>query len=372
MNRAVCFAVLLLLICRPSWAQTPTPDPDIPSDFKASTDLTAQAPQIVQLVSAETQKLSDDSDAVSQGMSRDWLIAQAPGSDAYRDAYASAVNAAFMQILAAPKVSVRTRVNVAIVTAKVCEGINNTELLPTTLKLLGDSSDAIILWAERAAGSELVAILNNPNAAATDRQSLLKAMENAAVQHCSTPLLGGFIVDQVYSSINPFLLGVTPQGGALDDLVTTNLALQKGRLDFYTGNGPESPYLDTYPSQFVLDPGTWGSMSPAEQLQAVQQAGDLICKASSLVMQGNLPSGQMSDLVKTAAREGDYLEAIGTKLNNTTLISAAKSVEAMGVATTPALIRQACQGMEDALLAAFPGFQPTSDYAHPAAGAAGQ
>ncbi|MGA3067365.1 MAG: hypothetical protein ABSF29_11010 [Tepidisphaeraceae bacterium] len=377
MRRPVCFLGLLLLLCRPIWGQTATPDDPVPDTLKAQTDLSAQADQLAQLVTTETQKLSDDSDAASQAMARDWLIAQATGinaTDAYRTAYAAAVNKQFATILADPKVSVRTRVNVAIVTAKICETSTNTELLPTTLTLLGDSSDAIILWAERAAGSQLVTMLNNPNAAAADRQSLLKAMEEAAVKHCSTPMLGGFIIEQVYSDINPFLKGVNPQGAALDDLINANLALQKGRLELYTSAVPESPYVDTFASQFVLDPATWATMNPQEQLQAVQQAGDLICKAATLAIGGtNVSAQQLSDLTKSIGREGDYLDALASKsLNNSNLATAAKAVEILGVASPPASIRTACQQIEDALQAAFPGFQPSPDFAHPAAGSAGQ
>jgi len=374
MNRAAWFLVLLLVICRPLWAQVAAPDAAVPDTLKNAADLTGQSDQVAQLVTAETQKLVNDSDAASQGMARDWLIDQSAGSDAYRDAYDAAVNNEFTTALKDSKTSVRTRVNIAIVTDGICKTSKNLDLLPTTMTLLGDSSDAIVLWAERAAGSELVTMLNTPNAAAADRKALLKAMEDAAVRHCSTLLLGGFIVEEVYKAINPsFMLGANPQGEALGDLVNTNLALQKGRLDLYAMGMPESPYVDTYASDFLLDPATWATMNPQQQLQAVQQAGDLICKAALLVLQGNVTAAQMSELTRTAGREGDYVDALATKvLNNSNLVAAAKDVEGLGVASQPTAIRQACHKMEDALQAAFPGFQPAPDFAHPAAGAAGQ
>ncbi len=285
------------------------------------------------------------------------------------------MNKALAAILAGPKVSVRTRVNVAIVAAKLTETSHNWDLLPMTLTLLSDPSDAIILWAERAAGHQLTSMLNNPNTLAQDRQTLLKAMEDAAIKHCSTPMLGGFIVQQVYTDINPFLGSVNPQGAALNDLVNTNLALQKGRISLYSsGVMPESPYLDTFASQFLLDPGTWGSMNPQQQLEAVQLAGDLICKASLLDMSGTPGVGteQQSDLMKAAAREGDYLYALATKLNNTSLAGAATTVRSLGVASQATAIRAACQEMEAALSQAFPGFVPVPDFAPPAAGATGQ
>jgi hypothetical protein len=356
----------------------PAADPPIDDAIKQQTDVTASADQITQSITTETQKLSTDSDAVSQAMSRDWLIAQplSPGAtDAFKEFYYTAINKQLAAILAQPNVSVRTRVNVAIVAAKIAESSKTWDLLPVTLTLLNDPSDAIVLWGERAAGFQLVDMLNDPNAPAADRKTLLDTMESAVVKHCGTPTLGGFIVEQVYSDINPFLKGVNPQGAALDDLINTNLALQKGRLGLYTsGNMPESPYVDTYASQFLLDPGTWAAMNPQQQLAAVQQAGDLICKAALLEMSGNVNNGapQQSDLMKAVSREGDYLGILATKLNNTNLAGAATAVKDLGVASQPTAIRQACQQAADALSQAFPGFVPVPDFAHAAAGAAGQ
>src|SRR5580692_2089763 len=102
---------LVLLPFGWAWGQaTPTPDPGIDDNLKQQTDLTAAADQISQAISTEAQKLANDSDGVSQGMARDWLIAQSLGGDQYRDAYDQAVNKALAAILANPQTSVRTRV----------------------------------------------------------------------------------------------------------------------------------------------------------------------------------------------------------------------------------------------------------------------
>jgi hypothetical protein len=365
--------ILLLTLCLPVWGDV-TPDPGLPDDLKSQTDVTASVDQITQAINTEVQKLANDSDGASQGMARAWLGVQGVGSPAYSDAYCTALNKALATVLADPKASVRTRLNVAIVVAKVTDTSKNAELLPVTQTLLTDSSDGIILWAERAAGSQLTAILNDPNAVVANRQALLKAMEDAALKHCSTPTLGGFIIEQVYSDINPFLMGVTPQGTALNDLVEANLALQKGRIALYTsGIIPESPYVDTYASDFLLDPGTWVTLTPQQQLQAVQQAGDLICRAALLEMGGTAGTEQQSDLMRTASREGDYLSNLASKtLNNANLAAAATNVGTLSVASQPAQIKQFCQQIEDSLAQSFPGFVPVSDFAHPAAGATGQ
>lgn len=359
MNRCLlCWVIILSAIVAPVRADVPAQDPGIPANYKSDDAALANKDAISGLISAEVDKLSKDEDTGGQGMARDWLIAEGRSASAgYRDVYTSALNQAFVTLLSNPKSSVRARVNAAIITTKVIgSSSKNTELLPTTLLMLGkDQSDAVVYWAEQAAGNMVPTLLAGNNV--QDRQSLFSAMVQAAIDHSSPPI-GGYIIETTYTYLNPVMKGLNPAAPGFSDLADANVKLQRGRLDLYKKGIPENPYADTYPSQFVLDPNYWGKLNPQQQQQGVQGISDLIRAASGYAVGGNVPITRMAELMHTVASEGQCGKDWASKaLANQTLANAFQAVSVLGVASQAADIKVACDNAISALHDAFPNLQ---------------
>jgi hypothetical protein len=355
MNRWL--AALVIIVCAisaPVRADLPAQDPPVPDTYKSDDGAIANKDALVGLISAEVQKLSNGADADSQSLARDWLMAEAVSSSVgYRDAYASALNDQLVTLLSNPQTSVRARVNAAIVTNSVVKSSKNLDLLPATTLLLKDKSDAVVYWAEQAGGSLVPALLNGNNQ--QQRQDFLSTMVQAAIDHSSTEV-GGNIVELTYRVLNPVMNDVLNQNASgFSDLVDANIKLQQGRLNLYKAGIPQNAYADTFASQFLLNQNYWGSLTPAQQLQALGGMANLIRSASGYATAGGLPTGQLNDLMRTVSAEGACgMELANNSLNNPDLANAFQSVSNLGVASQPADIKVACDKANSTLLSAYP------------------
>src|SRR3954468_17892238 len=148
-------SLLSALISRPVQAA-------IDGGIKTSPDITSNKKLIADTVAAEVADLTG-ADIVKRGKQRDNLAGEvnAPGgtpfSGAFLDEYSQQINKQLLPLATNP--DPRVRLNVAIIVARVAERVDNTRLLPITLILLADKSDAVLNWALKSAGYVLPAVV---------------------------------------------------------------------------------------------------------------------------------------------------------------------------------------------------------------------
>lgn len=355
-SRALSIFALTCLFCRLAWADDAAPppvvpDPGIPNAWKEDSDPTTHRAQIAGLIQTEMDKLAKAADQPTISAARQWLVDErelasnaANTSSAYLDMYSDGLNKAFVGALSAPNASVRVRVNIGIICKEVTEDAQTTNLLPTALLLLKDKSDAVVLWGQRAALNLLRLALNNANANPADCDTLRKGIVDAIATHTSPPL-AGILAYEAYWGLNPdnFPHG-NLAGAPMQCLIETNLGLQQTRLELYKTGIPDSPEVDTDPSEFLLNAQNWADLTADQQLAAVQCASDLIALAGQRA--AALPSNLNRDLLLAVRHEASYLrELAGAQFNAPQLIAVLVTVESLPAASRPEIIRRACDGV---------------------------
>jgi hypothetical protein len=365
MNR--CFGFYLvgligLMCCRGMAEVTAVPaDPGISDTSKSDLSLatnSAEIEEITQKVQAEVTKLSQNqSDPATVTMIRQWLIGEMqsknnPGgtSPAYQEAYAAALNSAFMDALVQPSTPVNTRLNIGIV-IKLLPG-RTEKLAPSVVQLLKDKSPAVVLWGERAAAAILPAGVQDAAFNAGPRDDILAAIVNSVAAHADGPL-SGMIADEANQAINP-KLNVWPQGrpptpAVLSVLIDASLKLQKARLEIYRKTGvPGAPIADTYATYLTMGTAdVWNLLTPAQQLQAAQQASDFVSWASERAV--GRQNNQNDDLIQALKEEGRWIMELGKTLNDQAITAAGSGVNDLGVAAQAQQVRDACSMVLPAL-----------------------
>jgi hypothetical protein len=365
MNR--CFGFYLvgligLMCCRGMAEVTAVPaDPGISDTSKSDLSLatnSAEIEEITQKVQAEVTKLSQNqSDPATVTMIRQWLIGEMqsknnPGgtSPAYQEAYAAALNTAFMDALVQPSTPVNTRLNIGIV-IKLLPG-RTEKLAPSVVQLLKDKSSAVVLWGERAAAAILPAGVQDAAFNAGPRDEILAAIVDSVAAHSEGPI-SGMIADEANQAINP-KLNVWPQGrpptpAVLSVLIDTSLKLQKARLEIYRKTGvPGAPIADTYATYLTMGTAdVWNSLTPAQQLQAAQQASDFVSWASERAV--GRQNNQNDDLIQALKEEGRWIMELGKTLNDQAITAAGSGVNDLGVAAQAQQVRDACSMVLPAL-----------------------
>ena len=372
MNR--CFGFYLvgligLMCCRGMAEVTPVPDdPGISDTSKTDLNLTANSEEVGEItlkVQAEVTKLAQNpSDPATVTMFRQWLIGEMqsknnPGgtSPAYQEAYAAALNAAFMDALGHPSTPVNTRLNIGIV-IKLLPG-RTEKLAPSVVQLLKDKSSAVVLWGERAAAAILPAGVQDAAFNAGPRDEILAAIIESVVTHPDGPI-SGMLADEANQAINPELnewpRGRPPTPTVLSALIDASLKLQKGRLEIYRKTGvPGAPIADTYATYLTMGtPNVWNSMTPTQQLQAAQQALDFVSLASERAV--GRQNNQNDDLIQALKEEGRWIMELGTTLSDQAITAAGSGVNNLGIAAPAQQVRDACS----AVLPAFQGNQALS------------
>jgi hypothetical protein len=372
MNR--CFGVYLVVLigltcCRTKGEVTPVAaDPGI-SDA-AKTDLnpasnSGEIEEITRKVTDEVAKLAQNpSDPAMVSTVRQWLIDEMqlqgnPGgtSPAYQEAYASALNTAFMDVLSSPSTPVNTRLNIGIV-IKLLPGRKTAKLAPSVVQLLKDKSLAVVLWGEKAAGAMLPAGVQDPAFNAGPRDQVLAAVIDAVAAHPEGPI-AGMLAEEANQAINPKLNtwpnNLVPTGAVLSALIDANLNLQKARLKIYENSGvPDGPLADTYASYLTLgSPEVWNAMTTGQQLHAAQQASDFVSLASQRA--AGRAANLNDDLIGALVEEGRWIQDLGTTLNDGNLQAAGSGVNKLGVAAPLPAIRDACS-------AVYPAFQQNQNF----------
>jgi hypothetical protein len=221
--------------------------------------------------------------------------------------YAQALNSQLMPLLSNPDQTVR--LNVAIVVASVAEKADSVRLLPITLQLLSDKSDAVLIWALRAAKFVL------PPAILANQQAKLLAAIKAQTGPNANPML----LQLVYEAFCPPLKDPATSGKVVMVVVPELQALLEGRVQQFRTQVPPD-LLSVVPATNYLCTDAWQPSGPALQLKSVQILVDLISVVGERadVSQG-LEKQQLISIVQDVS---NGLKAVAYNVNATGVYAA--------------------------------------------------
>jgi hypothetical protein len=342
-----CFVAVIGLLCalvKGDVTALPA-DPPIAPAAQSALNMTPFINELAK-VGPEIDKLMQNaSDPATVSMVRTWLIDQDPptATNPYQEAYAGALNDAFVKALADPGAPITAKINIAIVIKSLAGPKAN--LAPTVVKLLGDPKAVVAQWGLKSAGAMLPGALQDPNFNNNGQRAAVLAAVTAAVAAHSDGPLAGPIADEAYRAINPKLwsVGPVPADAALAALIDANLELQKERLAIYLNKGvPAFPKGDTYPSYLLLSSSTWPTMTPVQQLQAVQQAADLVSLAGQRLAPAGATMSMNQDIVEALIEEGKWINSLGQILNDQSIQTVGSDVNHITQGTPVQAIQTAC------------------------------
>jgi hypothetical protein len=262
---------LLLMFCMLAIAR---PAAAIPIDIKNSPDADKSRTAIAGEVKTQVAELSGD-DAVKRGKAREALVSElnAPGGQTYSgtflDVYAQEINSQLMPLTDNP--DPRIRLEVAIIVTHVGEKTDSTRLYDITLKLLQDKSQAVLMWALKAAHVVLPPVLQAGMLA--NQQKLIAAIES----HADDPML----LELVYDALSLDSKTNIPNRDKMVAIVVPEmLKLLQDRIKVYQAQVPPEPAAVVPAVLFLSNPTTWNSLgksgNAAIQLQIIQSLSDLI------------------------------------------------------------------------------------------------
>jgi hypothetical protein len=253
----------LLVILSPAFGS-------IPSDIKNGTeaDKPAQKAQIVAAIQKQVELLKG-SDLEQRGKARDGLINELNpvGNQKFNatflDVYAMEIDKQLTPL--ATDTDVRIRLNVAIIVKGVAEKSENTRLLNITELLMDDKSDAVLMWAVRAAGCVLPPLLQ-AGVPEQQKKLLLKIKESA-----KNPALIGL----AYEALTLNYLNWKAVPANLDKVIQLlfpeliGLMEQRGEM-LRTGKDMAEPSAERVAMNFLVNKRIWDKCTDAQRLQTVQ------------------------------------------------------------------------------------------------------
>ena len=277
-----CHRVLLVLsilgiLSAPSWGQAPgiIVSGGLPATVKSATIIDAAAEaQIKTFASEQLQKFREvNTDGVTKA--RENLIAEAKGgSVAFLAKYAELLNGEILGILKDVK-DAKSRLNAAIVVARVADIANNTKLEKCVLALLDKNQpEAMRIWGMRAARPVLPELLK-----VNGEKPMIDAIVATVKQFPSN----GPMCEDAYDALNPR----NATAKAVPTIVDALLDLTAWRIEIYKnglpGGGaqtllPDEPEVDSTPFTNICNQGVWVALdkNKKQDVRAMQLASDLM------------------------------------------------------------------------------------------------
>jgi hypothetical protein len=210
--------------------------------------------------------LMNDGDPAGQAKSRDNLTAAvftagAPASPAFLLVYAQALDAAVAPNLApAKKATLRQRLNLAIVVARVATVAQNGALAPSTTLLLNDPAEPVVLWGLKAATPQVRQALTVK--IGKKLPPMVAAIVPAALKHPSGP-----IIEEAYTAL----------WSSDPDVIAELMQLWGFRLAQYQQQAPDElfyPVADGKPVFWLTTADIWRTLAPAMQVKVMQNISD--------------------------------------------------------------------------------------------------
>lgn len=295
----------------------------IPPALKTSTTLSADnRATIAAFVKAQVAKLTG-TDSAGQSAARELLCGEGSSPSAtttYADAYAQAVAEALLPLADDP--SVRVRLSVGIISARVADRCNSSRFTAVALKLIKDKAEPVELWGLKAAKATLgaqmrqQALMNDP---------LLLALVPAVQRNLTGPL-----TQEAYEALR---LNITNDRNGVTDamikaVVPEMQKLLQLRLAAYGQGVPSDPQTDTMATSFLIDTKVWAAQSREQKTTTAQSLVDLLYAASRRTADfeaKDKPEARphKDELVQTLKLVGSGLRVVGDNESSAVLSSAA-------------------------------------------------
>ncbi len=308
------------------------------------TSLTPNTQDIVAFIKENVARLADD-DAETVSNARGDLLAgsfstsNVPASVVYLDAYVGAV-ARELAALQAQKPSLRVKVNIGIVAAKVAD--NAKAILPATAlqnvikTLMQDPNDAVALWGMKAAA----AVLTAPNQTTPNVALLRLILPTVDAHHLSGP-----ITDEAYAAL------LDPSPPVIDTLIN----LYAKRVAVYkTGAIPQDPSVELRASApLTTQSGMWSKLSVRDRQTVMNIIADLLSEASGAMgKKENVDSVDQLRLAITKACAA--VSVVAGSLNNNDLREQAERASKLPSNASAATVVQVITPIVAAVRKAFP------------------
>jgi hypothetical protein len=259
-----------------------------------------------------------------------------------------ALNNAFISHLG-PKAnsSVRQRLNIGIVAARVAYASQNVALQQTTILLINDPAEPVVLWGLKAAQPQMPFVLGT-RIPGQKIPPLLDAIKPAVLKHPSGP---------VFAEAYQALTAVDSQ------VVDLLLQLWGNRLGQYQAKElPDDPAVDGLPVLTLTSSEMWRKVvnQPALQAKVMQMVSDQLSVAAQWADQ--TPAGEKHDqLVKLAVLCAQGCVVVGGNLKNPGLVTAATPLSNIKVETLAPgtkIVPMVSPAVTTAIQTAFPEVKP--------------
>jgi len=326
----------------------------IPPALKnASTVSQADQSTIRQFIQSNFAKISAD-DPAQQSEGRDALVNAVGGepSDAFKDAYARAVNEAALALADNP--DMRVRVNAAIVVARVASRTQSLQLKPAAIKFINDKSDPVVLWGTKAHATLIPLQLR---ASTAGQDALLTGLVGALQDNLSAP-----IVLEAYEALNLNLVqargSVTPQ--MIKAVVPVMQDLLSARSKQYERGIPDNPVADTIATTFLVDRDVWAQQTEQQRTRTAQLVVDLIGMAGARTVDLDSDRGRKDSLIQALRSLSSAVVVIAGNINKQSLESAAQPLRRVDSSMPGETIRQMCDELIVQAIADIPGVKRPS------------
>jgi hypothetical protein len=353
MNRHRAWAALIMsfgMLTGVAKAQTAAP---VTPSQNAYQNPGASKAEIDAFVKANVENLANENDPVAQGRSRENLsqatITQgAPASPEFLFEYGRSLNAGLVAKLDPKKQpGLRTRLNIAIVAARVAYVAQNITLQEVAIKLINDPAEPVVLWGIKTAQPMVPQAVKLKMGSA--KPPLIEAILPAVFKH---PL--GSVFYEAYVAL----------GGTNDPIVVGELMkLWENRLEQYRKGIPEDPAVDAKPIFMLTTKETWNSVfkDPKAQTDLMQMVTDQMYMAAQYA---DSTSGEQRDqLVAVVQQCAGACSVIGTNIGKPSLTAAASqaaSIRPEVFSKEAKVLPMVSPGLIDEIRKVFPGVKAPS------------
>lgn len=314
----------LLLVCgvtAASYGQVS----QLPASILTDPDPTPQKATIDQFDDYWMKKLmGSDPTGWSQARSEMTQVVGKPDDTAgFLDVYATELSKSMKKLARSPEV--HSRLNSAIIVAKVAAKVANKDLAETTEIFLHDNSDAVVLWGMESAKFVVPALLHSTNE--TLASKVAQEVVQAAKDHLSAAT-----TEEAYRTVLLDAKLGTPERGdkeliglssrTISDFLPQPTAMYAWRIKLYDQSQPPPQALaDKWGTSFFIKQAVWAAQTPKQQMQTLGLMLALLKGAARQNAANKSP--EMFDVLKDT---GQAMGIAADKMKNDALIAAAKGL----------------------------------------------
>jgi hypothetical protein len=331
-------AVILCLLLCTAWAPAQS---KLPNGVYTAADASGFKKPIDDFINKHLDELKTGGPTMSTA--RDALVAQVGVSGAtpsFVQVYSTSLAADMTAKNLAAAPDVRTRLNAAIVVARVAMVANNTAFADLATAFAQDKSEAVAIWGVKASQPIIPALLlggNNAQALATAVINAVKAQPDSEV-----------IPDDAYNALTMNEAArIKIKAAALKAYVAYPLGLLEYRVSLYQAGVPKSPKSDGLGTAYLAGRYGWGVMDSKQQSQT---ANLLVALANGAANQIEPSHGELISLIQAGAQA---LQTIARSMGDTAMESAAKDLVGIGQNSTKEDVQKKIKPVEDAVKARF-------------------